>query len=243
LANDFIKMELLKAYWQQSKSPFYSLLFTIPMLITYELMIFSFNHSDIIGLRNGADILFRQFFGMFNVYGFYLVGFLVLTALIISYYFHNRQDENRQFHYQFFILMLLESIVFAFVMFVFVDKIGSVLLSGGSALEKKEYIVLALGAGVYEEFIFRVVMISGFSFFLKDILRLHSVTSAVIAVIAASLIFSLFHYMGSLGDVFEIKSFLIRFIAGIFLSILYVLRGYGITAYTHTFYDLLVILI
>ncbi|MBN2600635.1 MAG: CPBP family intramembrane metalloprotease [Candidatus Marinimicrobia bacterium] len=235
-------MELLKTYWRQSRSPFYSLLFALPMLIIYELMIFSFNHSDIIGLRNGADILFRQFFGMFNVYGFYLVGFLVLTALLISYYFHNRQEKNQQFNYQFFILMLLESVLFAFVMFIFVEKIGSVLLLDGFAPGRKELIVLALGAGVYEEFIFRVILISGFTFFLKDILRLHPVTSAVMAVVIASLIFSLFHYMGSLGDAFEIKSFLIRFVAGIFLSVLYVLRGYGITAYTHTIYDLLVIL-
>jgi hypothetical protein len=213
------------------------------MLIIYELMIFSLNHSDIVGLRNGADILFRQFFGMFNIYGFYLVGFLVLTVLLISYYFHSRQNDDGQFHYQYFILMVLESIMYAFLMFVFVDKIGSVLLARGIAPGKREMVVLALGAGVYEEFIFRVILISGFTFFLKDILRLHSVTSAVLAVIAAALIFSLFHYMGNLGDVFDIKSFLIRFAAGIFLSILYVLRGYGITAYTHTFYDLLVILI
>jgi len=236
-------MEVLKTYWRQSRSPFFILLFALPMLITYELMIFSFNHSDIIGLRNGADILFRQFFGMFNVYGFYLVGFLVLTALLISYYIHNRQEKNPKFHYQFFILMLLESVLFAFVMFIFVEKIGSVLLLDGFAPGRKELIVLALGAGVYEEFIFRVILISGFTFFLKDILRLHPVTSAVIAVVIASLIFSFFHYMGSLGDAFEIKSFLIRFVAGVFLSVLYVLRGYGITAYTHTIYDLLVILI
>jgi len=29
----------------------------------------------------------------------------------------------------------------------------------------------------------------------------------------------------------------------LFLAVLYVLRGYGITAYTHTIYDLLVILL
>lgn len=236
-------MKLLKAYWRQSRSPFYSLLFAIPMLITYELMIFSFNHSDIIGLRNGADILFRQFFGLFNVYGFYLVGFLVLSALLIAYYFHSRQEGDHHFRFQFFILMLLESIIFALIMFVFVQKIGSVLLANGIAPNKKEMVVLALGAGVYEEFIFRVVLISGFTFFLRDVLRLHSITSTIIAMVAAALIFSLFHYMGSLGDVFEIKSFLIRFAAGLFLSLLYVLRGYGITAYTHTFYDFLVILL
>ncbi|MCD6204146.1 MAG: CPBP family intramembrane metalloprotease [Candidatus Marinimicrobia bacterium] len=236
-------MELLKTYWHQSRSPFYSLLFTLPLLIAYELMIFSFNHSDIVGLRNGADILFRQFFGLFNVYGFYFVGFVVLSALLISYYFHNRRKDEEIFHFQFFILMLLESVIFAFLMFVFVQKIGSVLLMNGNTPDRKEMIVLALGAGVYEEFIFRVILISGFTFFLRDILRLHSVTAAVIAVITASMIFSIFHYMGVLGDAFQVKTFLLRFAAGVFLSVLYVLRGYGITAYTHTIYDLLVILI
>lgn len=235
-------MDLLKDYWRQSRSPLYSLLFALPMLITYELMIFSFNHSDIIGLRNGADILFRQFFGLFNVYGFYLVGFLVLTALLLAFYFHHRNEERRQFQSKFFLMMLLESTLFAMLMFVFVQKIGSVLLTNAYTSGKKEMIVLALGAGVYEEFIFRVVLISGFTFFLKDILRLRTVTSVVLAIISAALIFSLFHYLGSLGDAFEIKSFLIRFVAGIFLSVLYVLRGYGITAYTHTFYDFIVIL-
>jgi hypothetical protein len=236
-------MELLKSYWRQSRSPFYSLLFALPLLIGYEVLIFSFNHSDIIGLRNGADILFRQFFGMFNIYGFYLVGFLVLSTLLIAYYFHSRQGSNREFHFQFFIMMLLESIIFALIMYIFVAKVGNVLLTAGGLPGRKEAIALALGAGVYEEFIFRVVLISGFLFFLRDILKLHPVTASVTAVITASAIFSLFHYLGALGDVFEIKSFLIRFAAGIFLSGLFVLRGYGVTAYTHTIYDLLVILI
>jgi len=236
-------MNILRAYWQHSRSPFYSLIFTLPLLISYELLIFSFNHSDILGLRNGADILFRQFFTIFNVYGFYLVGFLVLIALLIAYYFHSRQNADHKFHFQFFILMFLESTVFAMLMFVFVDKIGNYLIAIGSVPGKKEMIVLALGAGVYEEFIFRVVLVSGFLYFLRDILRLQPHFAAVLAIVSASLIFSFFHYLGNYGDVFEMKSFLIRFGAGIFLSILYVLRGYGITAYTHTLYDLLVILL
>jgi membrane protease YdiL (CAAX protease family) len=236
-------MNLLKAYWQQSKSPFYSLLFTLPLLICYEILIFTLNHSDILGMRNGADILFRQFFAMFNIYGFYIVGFLVLSALGISYYFHSRRNISQPFHLQFFFLMFLESLVFAMLMFVFIDKIGDYLIVIGTAPGKKEMIVLALGAGVYEEFIFRVILVSGFLFFLKDILRLQAHLSAILAMISASLIFSLFHYLGSYGEVIEIRSFLIRFGAGMFLSLLFILRGYGITAYTHTLYDLLVILI
>jgi len=236
-------MNLLKAYWQHSKSPFYSLLFTLPLLICYEILIFTLNHSDILGMRNGADILFRQFFAMVNIYGFYIVGFLVLSTLSISYYFHSRRNISKPFHWQFFVLMFLESLVFAMLMFVFIDKIDDYLIIIGTAPGKKEMIVLALGAGVYEEFIFRVILVSGFLFFLKDILRLQPHLSAILAMISASLIFSLFHYLGSYGEVIEIRSFLIRFGAGMFLSLLFVLRGYGITAYTHTLYDLIVILI
>lgn len=236
-------MELLKVYWRQSKSPLNSLLFALPLLIGYELLIFSFNHSDIVGLRNGADVLFRQFFAMFNIYGFYLVGFMVLSALLIAYYFQVRRGNQPEFRAQFFLLMLLESILFALVMYILVDKIGTALLALTPIQGKRELIILALGAGVYEEFIFRVVLISGFTFFLKDILRLRAVTSTIVAIVIASLIFSLFHYLGSLGDTFEIQTFLIRFVAGVFLSLIFVLRGYGITAYTHTIYDFIVILL
>ena len=166
-----------------------------------------------------------------------------LTILLISYYFHQRNDDSRQFHFQFFVLMLLESVFYAFLMFVFVDKVGSYLLAAAGLPGRKESIALALGAGVYEEFIFRVVLISGFMFFLRDILKLHAVISSLLAIVTASAIFSAFHYLGAMGDVFEFKTFLIRFTAGVFLSLLFVLRGYGITAYTHTLYDLLVILL
>lgn len=235
-------MDLLKAYWKYSKSPFYSLLFTLPLLIGYEIMIFSLNHSDVLGMRNGADIIFRQFFAVFHVYGFYFVGFLVLIALIVAYYFHTRQNVKVPFNFRFFIIMFLESLAYSLLMFLFVNKIGKYLLVTGLILGRKESFVLALGAGVYEEFIFRVVLISGFLFFLKDILKLGSIASTIGAILAASVIFSLFHYLGHYGEVFEVSSFLIRLGAGIFLSLIYVLRGYGITAYTHTLYDLLLIL-
>jgi membrane protease YdiL (CAAX protease family) len=58
--------------------------------------------------------------------------------------------------------------------------------------------------------------------------------------VLAALVFSGFHYVGALGDVWTWPSFLFRFIAGLVLSGLYITRGYGITAYAHALYDLLV---
>jgi len=201
------------------------------------------NHSDVMGIRNGADVLFRQFFAMFNVYGFYFVGFIVMLAMFVSYYFFSRAPEPySRFRPAVFVFMIIESGLYALMMYILVQKIGQYYLINGQAASKLSMIALALGAGVYEEFIFRVVMTGGLLFFLKDLVRLQPITATVIAVLVSSAVFAFFHYLGPMGEVFDWTSFTIRLAAGIFLALVFALRGYGITAYTHTIYDFLVIL-
>lgn len=236
-------MKFLKSYWTLSKSPFYSLLFTLPILITYEACIFSMNHSDIAGMRNGADVLFRQFFALFNVYGFYVVGFVVILSFLLTYYFQNRGKKAGKFRGQFFLLMFVESMAYGLMMFLLINRLGGFTMSIGSAPEVRQMIVLALGAGVYEEFIFRVIFITAFLVLFRDIFKLHPAISGAFSVLLSSLIFAAFHYMGAFGDAFELRSLTIRFAAGVFLSCIYYFRGYGITAYAHTIYDVMVILI
>jgi hypothetical protein len=56
-------------------------------------------------------------------------------------------------------------------------------------------------------------------------------------VVLAALIFSAFHYIGAYGDDWQLASFTFRFVAGLLFSALYVVRGFGITAWTHALYD------
>ena len=42
-------------------------------------------------------------------------------------------------------------------------------------------------------------------------------------------------------EIFTYKSFYLRTLAGIFLGLLYIFRGLGITVYTHIFYDMAII--
>jgi hypothetical protein len=206
-------------------------------------MIFSINKSDVIGLRNGADVIFRQFFAIFNIYGFYYVGFVVILTFLLTYYFYSKENGDKRLNSRYYLLMFLESFFYALVMILVVSRIGRYFMAIGDSIERRNMIILALGAGVYEEFIFRVVLISGFTFFFRNLLRINSITSTILSVISASLIFSYFHYIGPYGEEFQIGSFTARFGAGVFLSILYTVRGYGVTAYTHTIYDLIVIIL
>ena len=76
--------------------------------------------------------------------------------------------------------------------------------------------------------------------------------SLILAVVLTSLLFATAHYridmmigsyhlVTSLGDPFEWASFLFRFLAGAFFSLLFLYRGFGIAAGTHALYDILVL--
>jgi len=97
-------------------------------------------------------------------------------------------------------------------------------------------LVLSLGAGIYEELLFRVLLVSGL-LALGMRLGWKRPAAVSVAVVLAALIFSAFHYVGPLGDTFTLASFTFRAVAGLILSGLYVARGFGIAAWSHALYD------
>mgnify|MGYP001973794816 FL=1 len=60
-------------------------------------------------------------------------------------------------------------------------------------------------------------------------------------IIISSVVFSLFHYIGSFSDSFTIYSFIIRSFGGVYLSLIYYYRGLGITMFSHFIYDFLLV--
>ena len=67
--------------------------------------------------------------------------------------------------------------------------------------------------------------------------------SIVWSAILTSLLFSAAHYVGPLGDSFQLYSFTFRTVAGLFFALLFIVRGFGIAAGTHAAYDMLVALL
>jgi Type II CAAX prenyl endopeptidase Rce1-like len=74
-------------------------------------------------------------------------------------------------------------------------------------------------------------------FFLHRVFGIQRVIASGIAATMGAVLFAAFHYIGPFGDPFQLPSFLFRFTAGLALTALYFIRGYGITAYTHSLYD------
>jgi hypothetical protein len=103
-------------------------------------------------------------------------------------------------------------------------------------------VMLALGAGVYEELLFRVILVSAIAFIAQRVLQWRTAVAATLAVVLSALVFAAFHYIGPYGDPLRLDSFVFRFIGGLAFSTLYVTRGFGVTAWTHSLYDLIVLI-
>jgi membrane protease YdiL (CAAX protease family) len=103
-------------------------------------------------------------------------------------------------------------------------------------------LMLSVGAGLYEELLFRVVLVAALAWLGNTIFAWRPVVAGVAATLVGAAIFSAVHYIGDYGDRLTLYSFVFRMLAGVFFSALYLTRGFGITAWTHALYDTLLLL-
>jgi len=100
-------------------------------------------------------------------------------------------------------------------------------------------IVSFIGAGVYEEVLFRLCLIP-LCYGLFRLIGAPAKGAVLGAVLLTSVGFSAAHYIGPAADQFALFSFTFRACAGLFFALLFVYRGFGITAGCHAAYDILV---
>ena len=100
---------------------------------------------------------------------------------------------------------------------------------------------LALGAGVYEELFFRLLMVGGGTLLLSKVFMWDRWLSLAVMLLVSSLLFAAAHYVGPLGERFESYSFLYRAVCGMLLGVVFLTRGLGVAVWTHAIYNALVL--
>jgi hypothetical protein len=242
-------------YWRASRAPRYSLSFAFPLLVAYETLAFTLSHQAMTGVRNGADVLLKSAFVLLGgrngliVFGVLLVG----TGAVLAWRDRRRSGplEGRVFA-----LMALESVLYALLFGLVVGTLTGLLLRpfhpsaaatagraelrlqvGAPGLALATQLMISLGAGIYEELLFRVILVGLLAWAARHLFGWSPGAAGVFATVVGALIFSAFHYIGPYGDRLELASFTFRAIAGVMFSALYLLRGFGITAWTHALYD------
>ncbi len=228
------------SYFKETRSPFYGFIFTIPLFIIYELGVLLNSNDNIISMRNGADVLMRQILSFFGLNGLYWLGVLFLITYVITFFIHKKKWKYKKIKNYYLFLMMIESFLWAILIYFFMSNVHLLLMNPvGSIIIQR--VTLAIGAGIYEEFFFRVILILALSKIIYFIFNWSFNFSQIIAMIISAGIFSSFHFLGEFGDFFSFKIFMIRFLAGIFLGILYFSRGFGVAAWSHSLYDLIVL--
>jgi membrane protease YdiL (CAAX protease family) len=98
-------------------------------------------------------------------------------------------------------------------------------------------LVGSLGAGIFEELVFRLGLMSLLVWMwlrATAAFRLPRALGGVLAVVVSAVLFSLHHH---LREDFDRGVFLFRTMAGVLLGFLFWFRGFGVCVYTHAMYD------
>lgn len=225
----------LDEYWRQSRRPLTNLLFVLPLLLLYEGGVLLLGPA---AARNGADVWLRQLLDALGFGQYFLLPTLTVGALLA---WHHTTREPWRVRPRVLPGMWLESLVLGCALLVLARLQGALLMQfgGGAPPAAMGRLVLFFGAGIYEEVLFRLLLLPAVAALLALWIKAPKL-NVVSAVVVTSLVFALAHYVGPHGESFHWHTFLFRFSAGGFFALLFVHRGFGIAAGTHALYDILV---
>lgn len=237
-------------YVRQSRRPLAALAFVLPLLVLYEGGVIILGTQAV---RNGADVWLRQVLDVFG-FGQYFLLPAVTIALLLAW--HHVTRERWQLSVGVLYLMLAECAVLGMAL-VGLGRLQGLMVEGMLArvhtdgeLAVMPWVLAGrgamvgrvlgfVGAGVYEEMLFRLMLLPPVAVFVARFGAQRGLRIAS-AVILTSLVFAGAHYVGPHGEAFEAFSFWFRFTAGAFFAVLFVYRGFGIAAGTHAMYDIFV---
>ncbi|WP_238602437.1 type II CAAX prenyl endopeptidase Rce1 family protein [Fimbriiglobus ruber] len=215
----------------------------MPLIIVYEGGVLYFGGADPDSLRNGADAWLRWTLKQYGMGQMWVAPLIVVGLLLIRSFFRwsDRPEEILPTIFG----MTIESLVYAVGLWAIARNFEALVQQAGIPVNSISFqspaaaqLVTYVGAGIYEEVLFRLALFGGVCFFLR--LMLPTVVAVPLATVAAALAFAAAHHVGPNGEEVVTIKFLFRATAGLYFTILYVARGFGIAVGAHAAYDILV---
>lgn len=249
-----------QGYLESSATPLTGFLFALPLFIVYHVGLWWLNTFAGLRWANAVDIAIANVLGRLGIVGPALSFILVVIVFLLMHAMSGKSWSRPSAIVWF--LMVLESLALALPVFLLsrlVEKVRdylslSALLSvdgSDGGLSWQANLILSCGAGVYEEFFFRVLMMGGLVLLLDKVFGVKSGWKFILAGFIQAVVFSASHHLpGGPEEVTTFSAaksmapvFAFRTAAGIYFAFLYVERGFGIAAGAHAGYDLMVVLL
>lgn len=224
-------------YLAESRSASMGLVVTLPLVVLYQVGLLV-SHSRV---RNLAEIWLARPFNMMGLDGSLAVNLLLITGLVIAFW---KLERRGPICASFLVVMAFESLLYAVLMFrtstIVAEQVQrpfkEMLSMSGAPWET---VPLLVGAGVYEEVLFRLILLGGGTLLFHKVFQFNQVVSFVLMLVISSFAFSAAHYAGQ--ETFESFVFTYRIVCGVFLGLLFITRGLGVAAWTHALYNIIVL--
>jgi len=278
-------------YWTLSRLPLHALVFLVPLILLYEVGSVWFLRDASAGgggvtTQIRAESLLYLFFQHFGAVALMLPGITLAAVLLIS---HLVRRDRWTVRPMVIVGMFLESAVWVLPLIVMAGVVtdaasriaGGGLGGGGMAawggwvgqagetlrsMPWQARATIAVGAGVYEELLFRMILIAVCDTLLKVLVE-KPATRVVLVVALTSLCFAAYHdaaftYDHSTGQGFfsvvrtllhdgpgaaaaRVKwgNFIFYAVAGVYFACIYLMRGFGVVVGTHAAYDVAVLVL
>lgn len=209
--------------------PLDALVFLLPLILFYETTSLTRRQDRVI-----AFDLLRQFFELFGSVGMWAPGLGVVAILLATQF---ASKETWSIHWRRVGLMYVEASLLAIPLLVLnwaIPLAASDLAASAPLIDR---MAMGIGAGVYEELVFRLILISLVMIVGVDFLRRDPTLVTVAAILISSLAFAAHHHPPIGIEPFDPTSFVFRMIAGSYLAVIFWYRGYGPAAGCHAAYN------
>lgn len=216
-----------------------ALLSVLPLWLIYEGLRFELAPEE----RNGAEALVTDGLLLLGPHAHLILRLVLLSLVIVSAIVVARQ---RLPWLRIAFVSALEGIVYGFLLGPLTQVLTMRVLESGAlsipAIGRLDAVELvgSIGAGLFEEAVFRLLLVSGLALALTRAARafgLHRALGVIASIVIAAFAFSWFHHVGPGGEVFRMPVFVFRVVAGILLGFVFALRGFAVVVYMHAAYD------
>jgi len=228
-----------------SRRPLTVLLFLAPLLILYEvgsLLYLTDRSTGVVETISAYSIIGRAT-ETFGVAGFAAPA-AVMVVVLLTWHFLAR--DPWRVRPGTLAGMAVESVAWTLPLLAVAALIGGRAAAEGGALEGGPWqarLTLAVGAGLYEELLFRLLLIPVAVIALRDVIRLEASSARFGAIGLSALLFTLYHDLGTGGAGVDWSRAAFFLVAGVFFGGLFVWRGFGIVVGVHAAYDVVVLLL
>ncbi|MCC5786066.1 MAG: CPBP family intramembrane metalloprotease [Phycisphaerales bacterium] len=231
-------------YAEFSKRPLHVLAFLAPLLVLYEFgSLFLMSQGDGVGVQLRAPQVMGRVFESLGVASVHLPAIALVVVLLA---WHLLKSHPWRIRPGVLLKMAGESLVWTVPLLAL-----SVVLFSPTALAAREAgslwdlpwfsrLIISIGAGLYEEMLFRLILITLLHALLVDLLGMKDLSGKALAVVASALAFAAIHEPVEGPDAWRLRSY--YFLTGIYFGVLFVQRGLGIAVGAHALYDAIVLL-